>query len=336
MAATLGCVSINDKDKAAQGRYGVLGFQMSSLLVPTFGIYGFGIQGGGSGGSGSGGAYAFGARFGIDYIVEYNETNGVEGYQPGIGATFDKAIKIYSMADLLRSQKWSTPTDDITNVGGNTTVHKITTQLKASDNIPFTVTWGAMVSTDEVVAGDKTKVVLTPNSLKTVFDLQNFKYTSEGSRMAIGTIVLSAGATAKWSATSQSKDGDRPNEVTANQGVYGIGASASSNTNGYFSFQKFVQTTDAGTTASTRTVTLTAGQDFTTETDSAISKGNDEASVSLKRTWFTVNERVTNFNWDPSLGASETQENNVPTTNSANKISMTLAAVAFVVTALLL
>lgn len=336
--SNLGCVSISNASMA-NGRYGALGFQLSGALLPSFGIYGYGISGQGGAGGSSGGAYLFGSRFAVDTIVEYNETNGKAGYQP-TGTNPDKTIATYTMADLFRVNKWSALNLQTSNIDANTKVHKITTSLKGGDlgGNAHTVTWGAMITTDEVIAGDTTKVVLTPNSFKTIFDLQNFQYksTDTRTRIAIGTVLISAGATTKWSSTPKSKDGDRPNEVTSNQGVYGIGGTdSSSNPNGYFSYQKFITTTDGATVSgSTRVVTL-VNDDFTAETDANIQKNSDEATLSFKRVWFGIQDRVTNFNWDPSLGSNEAQENQVPQTNAAASLSMLIALLSFVVALML-
>lgn len=331
LQSTLGCASIKDNAQAAEGRYGVVGFQMSTALIPNYGIYGYGISGNASSGGGQGSAYLFGARFAVDTIVEYIETNNVAGYQPGQ----DTTVAAYSLSDLLRLTKWSAITNDVTKVG-TTSVYRLTTQLKASGNVPFTVTYGAMVTSDEVVAGDATKVVLTPNSIKTVFDLQGFKYNSANttSRMAIGTLLLSGGATSKWQSTPQSVAGDRPNEVSSRQGVTGLGGSASSSTGGFFSYQKFVVSSDS--TASGKQVTLTASGDWTDESKTDVAKKTEEGSLTFKRMWFSVNDRVSNVNWDPTMGVGEKSENNVPQTNSASKVSMTIGVITFILTVLFL
>jgi hypothetical protein len=185
--------------------------------------------------------------------------------------------------------------------------------------------------------------ILTIFRFKTVFDLQNFQYksTDTNSRLAIGTVLLTAGATAKWSATAVSKDGDRPNEVTSNQNVYGIGASASAtgSVGGYFSFQNFVSTTNGVTAsgASLRAVALVNSEvNFSNDTSnqSGVSKNTDEAGLSLRRMWFAVNERVTQLTWDPSMGSNEVAENQVPTANGAPAMPMFFAMV-FVLIALL-
>jgi hypothetical protein len=81
--SSLGCLSVTNSTAAAlQGRYGVLGFQLSNLILPSFGTYGFGFGGNGGSDSITAKAYLWGARFMVDSLVEYVDTNGVAGYQP--------------------------------------------------------------------------------------------------------------------------------------------------------------------------------------------------------------------------------------------------------------
>jgi hypothetical protein len=273
----------------ANSRAAVLAFTMSKTPLPNFKIAALA--------KGTDSISTFSARFGIDKVVEYIETNNVAGYQ----ANQDQLVKQYS----LISTQWSN-FDRITIVVDSiTTVEKLTTSYT---NGGVTFTFGGQISSDEVQFGNVTEVVLTPDSFKTIFSIKNIAYSSANSRLAIGTLLfVKSGATRRTVTSDSESDGDRPDDNTPNQTV--VDLPSNSGSSGFFSWQRFVVGTNSGTSV-TSTVTLTEAG-FTIANDTTVGKSTDEtvAGFIVQRNFFSLDAQVTSLDWDPSVGVAENAQN---------------------------
>jgi hypothetical protein len=302
--ANLQCFRANGKGKAAR-----LTFTMSTRPVPNFRLTALLAT--------SDSASAFSGRFAADKIVEYVEANNVPGYQVGT----DTLVK----ETLLSSNAW-TDFDRSSVAVGDATVNKLTTTLTLSGT---TYTFGGQITTDEVTLNGTVKMVITPNSLKTVFGITNYVYSANNSQIAIGAIMFVRGAVdRRTSIDTPTSDGERPSDNTANQGVVNI---PGANANGFFSWQKFVLGRNASSSGVTKTVALTESG-ITSANDTVIPRLADESGFILQRIYYSINERVTEFSWDPTLATAEATDS-----NTASKPTIVLAlATASAVVALLM
>jgi hypothetical protein len=293
----------------AQGKAARLTFVMSTRPVPNFRLTALVAR--------SDSVAGFSGRFATDKIVEYVETNNVPGYQVGA----DQLIKETS----LNNNAWTDFERTIIPVG-DATVNKLTTQLVVSGT---TYTYGAQLTTDEITLNGTVKVVITPNSVKTVFGISNYVYSAQNSRIAIGAILFVRAAIDRKSGTdTPGSEGERPNDNTANQAVANI---PGANGNGIFSWQKFVLGRNASSSSVTKSVSLTESA-ITSANDTVIPRNSDEAGFVLQRIYYSIDERVTEFSWDPSMGTQETTDSNVA---AKPTIALALAVVAAVVALLM-
>jgi hypothetical protein len=272
---------------SSAGRMGVINFSMSSSPIPNYKIV--------AQLKSTDTQDFFAARFAIDKIVEYVEANNVPGFQPGQ----DIIIREYILTGTP-SNPWSGFTRNTINLDSTTTVDQLTTTLTAS--FGSSLTFGAQITSADVVTGNTTKVVLTPDSFKTVFELDNIVYFNSSSRLAIGTIIVTKGKFTRSNETSTSPEGDMPYYSNANQGVMDISYDGST-TNGYFSWKRFVTgRIKEGFSALNYSLTESL---VTIANNTPISLASDEAGFTLNRIFFTLNDRLVSFSWDPSLGVTD-------------------------------
>jgi hypothetical protein len=295
----------------SNGRAGALVFTMNARPLPTYKLAGKAKAADSSA--------AFLARFAIDKIVEYVETNNVTGYQPGAD-TFVSDIN-------LVSTQWSAFDRSSTDVDSDTKVDQLTTTL-TKNGVTFRI--GAQITTDEVQTGnDTTKIVLTPNSFKTVFSVENLSYSNPNSRYAIGALLFVAGADRDTTNSKGDTAGDRPDDNNARQGVASLKTAGSNS--GFFSWQKFVMGKNATIAVSSVTLVESA---ITVASDTNQSRDDDEVGFVIQRIFFTVRDQVSEFSWDPSLGqteAAESSSNNSATTSitrGSNIVALLIVLIA--------
>jgi hypothetical protein len=293
--ADASCRSDNNSGRAER-----LVFVMSARPVPTFKISSLARS--------SDTTASFSVRYAIDKVVEYVEMNGIPGYQP----SQDQLIHEYGLSGTIGNQ-WTSFNRNIINVNDDITVQSLTTSLGTSAG---KFTFELLLTSDEVVSSaGSTKTVLTPNSFKTTFSINNFVYLNPSSRIAIGIVLfVKYGAVNVNTTSPPSADGNRPDDSTTLQSVALLPGNASQS--GFFSWQRFV----LGKSASgevTKTVTLIE-TGFSMATDTVLTRESDEVGFLMIRNHYSIYDRISYFSWDPSLGVSEPADSPAPNPNIAS------------------
>ncbi|EFC43783.1 predicted protein [Naegleria gruberi] len=301
-----------------------------------------------------------GSAFGIDRIIEYQEVNGLEGYQPGN----DTIVKLYN----LREQNWKVLDLSKKLVEGTNDTFIYQALVEANVTGCCTVRMSAVISSapiqftsPKVAARTGVTQILSPSSLKVTFELLNIQYSqSSGSYIALGTVVAFRGsrrdkvstdndAFAPSSGNSrQSTNYEKPDDASDDQAVTQFDNDLSTQLDGnqaslpkpFFSFQKFI----SKYSSSSPTV-VTRGKLIYTPMNTIEVLNSDEQFIKdsietsgtvVARFWVSLTERVENAVWDPSSGSQENAD--YLTTSGANSqslISFLVVLLSFIICNLL-
>ena len=284
-----------------------------------------------------------GGAMGFDRIIEFNDINGVTGFQPN---TTDTVVKTYKMVD----QTWSPFNVSTVVVDDNTVVYQATSQAVVAGCCTVKVSAWSTTSDISFVSNkfvNRTGIlpVLTASTFKSSLEITNIQYSSNNGRLAISTLVAHRGKLNKKAAAVVSQE--RPDDATSDQSVdqfdgglndqvdaQAKGAVGISIPKPFFSFQTFVSKypTSSPTTISKAALASTEYSDADSDDQaSGLKYGLDSAVV--KRFWVSLSEQVENFAWDPSVGTAA--ENINAATSDASRIVGSALALIVVLIALL-
>ena len=163
-----------------------------------------------------------GAGMGFDKIIEFNDNNGVTGFQPN---TTDTVVKTYKMAD----QTWSPFNISKAAIDNHTTIYQATSQAVVAGCCTVRVSAWATSSDVSFVSNkfvNRTGIlpVLTASTFKSSLEITNIQYSSNNGRLAISTLVSHRGNLIKKSPTSvraisATESEERPDDATSDQSV---------------------------------------------------------------------------------------------------------------------
>jgi hypothetical protein len=315
--------SISDNKKAdgetdSGKRMAKLNFELSTASIPSFALRAMAKT--------TDSVAGFMSRFGFDRIVEYVENGTTAGFQ----RIEDTVVRTQYLSNLKVGKTWSSMT--CTNVDQKDETQPITCssslQITTSGALISGMTISATVTPQEVEVENadgitKAKKILTPNSFKLDVTIEGITYSQDNSRIAVGTFILYKGIGQKHDSSNDNKNEERPDDVTANQGVIGVKTDASAAQAGFFSWDKFISV--KGTNGTYTSKTLRSSSIESDDNNSDVSKESDEADASLVRVWFAPDDRVTNLLWDPSLGVTEAESS-----AASIKLSMTVIVLSIV------
>ncbi|EFC49681.1 predicted protein [Naegleria gruberi] len=305
-------------------------------------------------------AIVVGSAFGVDRIIEYQETSGVEGYQPGN----DTVVKIYN----LREQTWKIVdlSKKLLNDSDNSYIYHALVETNITNFC--TVRMSAVISTATVQI-DSSKFasragvvqVLNPSSLKVSFELANIQYSQSNSLIALGTIVAFRGSRREKSSgenetlkpssgTRESSAVEKPDDANDDQAVSQFDNDLNTQLDGnqailpkpFFSFQKFISKySSSSPTVVTRgklIYTPFRNIEGSLNSDEQFIKDKSEASNAVvARFWVSLTERVENVIWDPSSGSSENSNYLAATSGASSQslISFLLVLISLIICNLL-
>ncbi|KAL9658702.1 hypothetical protein ABK040_005857 [Willaertia magna] len=291
-----------------------------------------------------GGNVVVATAFGVDKIVEYDEVNNQTGYQPN----GDVLIQTWPLSD----KPFTSFNISRTVLNGTSTVY----QIQSAYTIPSccTVRLTGYVTTAEVYfASSKIftregiKQLLTPSSLKVEIALEGIQYSKNTSRVAIGSFVVYRGS-AQQEANSTTTNPKRnplaftdelPDVANAYQKVYSFSGGILEQVAQYFglpkpffSYQTFV-TYVKDIASSVKEMKNVIDSNLIEEdipaANAAMAQITSSSKYSVRRVYFSLPDRVDNFNWDPSLGQQ--------TKSSASKVTvMIIPLIAMLLAALFL
>ena len=283
-----------------------------------------------------------GGALGFDRIIEFNDNNGVAGFQPN---TTDTVVKTYNLVD----QTWSPFNVTSQNVDSATVVYQATSQAVVPGCC--TVKFSAWTTTNDISFVSNKFVnrtgivpVLTPSTFKSSLEITNIQYSTTNGRLAISTLVAHRGNLNKKSTTTVSSQ-EKPDDATTDQSVSQFdgglndqvdqqakGAVGISIPKPFVSFQTFVSkyATSSPTTITAVNLVNTDYVDADSDVESnGLKYGLDSAVV--KRFWVSLSEKVENFAWDPSIGTSD-----LATSGASRIVGGTVALVVAMMIAMLL
>ena len=261
--------------------------------------------------------------FGFASLVEYQESNGIPGYQPG-NDTIVRQVR-------LSQQQWqidSVTTSIMLNAANTSKAYTVILSSQISGWCSMKIS--ALITTDTVTfTSDKlinrTGIiqVLTPSSFKVSVQLTNIVYSNPSSLLAVGTVVAFRGAISEKSRDTQHRSisgskVEKPDDANSAQQVnqfvdptqvrnYGV-----SIPNAFFSFQNYISCYN-----SSAPTVITRGNfiqsNFTMfqpqlEDEKQFS-GMVDGNAVLTSFFMSITERVDSFSWDPSVGSSDIVSN---------------------------
>jgi hypothetical protein len=260
----------------------------------------------------------FEVKFGFDQIVEYVES----GQTPGFQRSQDKVVREFYLNDVIRNgtSRWQPIT--CFNIGTDMPVVCNTSLITNDpDDLIQEMTLQATATPVEVQITlpsgvQLVKQYLTPHSLKLSVEVNGIQYTNNSTSIALGTFLIARGMlnenTNRRNVTSS--DTQTPDEATNVQDVLQLQDPLSAIGGGFFSWDRYVAWHAPNDTLVSKRL-INAG--FHVETD--ITNFNQSLIMqgySLQRIWFTPENQIDNFVWDPTAGVSET------TSSSSNAASI--------------
>jgi len=278
-----------------------------------------------------------GGALGFDKIIEFNDNNGVAGFQPN---TTDAIVKTYNLVN----QTWSLINVSQIAVDSSTVLYQASSQAVISGCCTVKVSAWATSSDISFVSNkfvNRTGIVpvLTASTFKSSLEITNIQYTSNSGRLAVSTLVAHRGNLNKKIETSISGQ-EKPDDATSDQSVSqfdgGVNDQVDAQAKGttgisipkpFISFQTFVSKYPTSSPTTITKANLVNTDYFDADSDveaSGLKFGLDSAVV--KRFWVSLSEQVENFAWDPSVGTATT-------TSGASRIvggafALTLALIA--------
>merc|ERR1712232_326323 len=151
-----------------------------------------------------------------------------------------------------------------------------------------------------------TRKILTPNSYKLNVDMHGFRYSGPNTRVAIGAFFVYKGSVAKRDSSSTEAEEERPDDNTKNQRVMTV--SDSSQTAGFFSWDKYVNATSVSGTSAIVPIASSSIMAETNTDDLEV-----DAGWKVVRVWFTPDGQPESISWDPSIGVAEEAESSAST-----------------------
>ncbi|KAL9641531.1 hypothetical protein ABK040_013452 [Willaertia magna] len=262
-----------------------------------------------------------GAAFGIDKIIEFDDRNGVPGYQPNSN---DTIVNTWTLNDKVFTDFTITKTD-VSN-DGTSYVYKLEGSVTITGLGTIRIT--AYVTSEEVSYSNNdlvirnVKQILTPYSMKTEISIEGVKYSKPTTRLAIGSFVIYRGSVSSKKTTTRNilATSERPEDPSNDQKVFNFDSDIIDQALGqvlglpkpFFSFQTFVAS-KVSTAIQKKTLIST---DLLDETILNLGDATSEISnAKSKRIWFSLAEQIENLNWDPSIG-----NEGATVTNSASRM----------------
>ncbi|KAL9655177.1 hypothetical protein ABK040_008952 [Willaertia magna] len=278
-----------------------------------------------------------GAAFGIDRVIEYEEKNGVDGYQAGN----DTLVNTWKLRDLSFTQFIINKTD--VSADGASAVYSVESSVVIPKCCTLRIT--AYVTTDNVEYSSKklvtraVKQILTPTSMKTEIALEGITYSKTTTRVALGSFVVFRGKSSIKGIKTRNilADVEKPEDASNDQKVVNFDSDIVDQALGqllglpkqFFSFQTFTNYYNKNTNGILRK-TLVASDMMDEDIQDIGDAKNDIEKAVAKRMWFSVPEQLDNFNWDPTVGSEDTT-----TTSSASRITIMFVPLILVIASLL-
>ncbi|KAF0984632.1 hypothetical protein FDP41_000531 [Naegleria fowleri] len=255
-----------------------------------------------------------GNAFGFDEVIEYRETNGKEGFQPG-NDTLVRSVR-------LGQVNWKV--DSLTRTPLNDANTSYVYQAVVSATVPnfCSIKISAMVTSDAVTFTSPKMVnrtgvvqVLNPSTLKVSMEVNGITYTADDSLVAFGTIVAFRGN--RRDKPIQPSNEEKPDDATDDQTVNQFdddvssqlgGNNVASVPRGFFSFQNFISrwNTSAPTVITRGKFVQSPMVPFQPSQDGESTlRDRVDSNAALVRFYMAITERVDSFVWDPSTGSSE-------------------------------
>jgi hypothetical protein len=264
-----------------------------------------------------------------DSIIEYQETNNIPGYQPQNGTTQgDLVIRTQSLINLLRPGRvWGDVTYETSKVD-NVVLHNQYMVLQKTGSDITDMKIGLTVAEAEIEVSingsTTTKMILVPGGIKYTIDLNSITYQNTNSTgIALGGHIVTAGAIKFQNSTGSNKPNAsiRPFESNDEQTTEFTEDTNDGGSGGYHSWR-----------TSFRVRLQNQLQDHNIKVygpqlvDCPV---NNLDSLTCKRVYFSTTSRVDLVNWDPSLGAVESQ------TSSGNVNSILFTIILFFIFSIL-
>jgi len=236
-------------------------------------------------------------------VIEYIESNGVPGYQPGA----DTIVRVISLFNANRNGQstWSQISLTQTTIPSTTTnVYTMSFNLQKGNNDAASVYFGLNVAVKEVAipinGTSSSMMILVPSGVKFTFDATGITYQNPNSTgLAFGVYHLSTGgAIATKTGNSTSVPAQyRPDQTNPDQTVFSHMDPTDNVEGSLFSFRsKF------------RVWLNNQFQDHAVQVNGPTTITNPIGIPSqfiVNRFYFSTTQQVSAINWDPNLSASE-------------------------------
>jgi len=219
-------------------------------------------------------------RIFFERVIEYEEKNGVPGYQPGLGINDDKPRAI----DFLSTKQWNPITTTNTDVGDGATVHTFT-----ASTVDGEVTFDIHFTTDYLVGPNRT--VIVPHSAKFDFKITNHTYTDAlASGLAFRVFVVARGRTREKAKTDTDTELDLEDQKAVSINDDGS----------YFTWNNYVtERTQGDVTIYDHSLSYDADK---TDANTLLTQ---DARLHVSTIWFSVPNRPVNLVWDPYVGFAD-------------------------------
>jgi hypothetical protein len=269
-----------------------------------------------------------------DIALEYQEANGIPGYQPG-GDTVVRFHYLYNVGRAANQSTWSPINYQTVPLPNGGTAHVMSFSLLKTGNDVGSVYFGLNVVTKEVAVpingSTSSQLIMVPSGAKFTLDVTGITYMSANSTgIALGALHVTLGGAIYLKTPNVTTPPSTYRTVDPNndQMVYGNTDPNDKVEGGFFSFRnKFRvylnnQFIDHNITV-VGPIALTSTPSYVTE--SAL------AGFSFNRFWFSTTTQVQQITWDPGFGASED-----PAPGAANSSSKICVGIVFLISLIVL